>query len=273
MKISLLISTYNNPRALRAALDGVKHQTRLPDEVLIADDGSSDETWELIKSYQAQLSVPIRHLWQPNEGFRASMIRNKAIAEASGDYIVQIDGDILMHPRFIADHEAAARRGFFACGSRVIVERELTEKIFNEGTPLIIHFSAEGIRNRKNAVHAPLLGKIYNLLPGAKLKYRGCNMGFWRDDLLKVDGYDETYVGWGCEDHDLIARLMNAGVQPLQLRHRAICYHLWHPTNRRDDGSFERNNKLLDQTRAEHRVEAKDGLKKYLYGAAKNAKG
>lgn len=267
MKISLLISTYNNPKALKAALEGVGHQTRLPDEVLIADDGSDDQTWNLIKDFQKTLSMPIRHLWQPNEGFRASMIRNKAIAEASGDYIVQIDGDILMHPKFIADHEKAAKKGYFACGSRVIVEKELTEDIFKGETPLVISYSSKGIRNRKNAVRSPLLGKLYNLFPGAKLKYRGCNMGFWREDLLTVNGYDETYVGWGCEDHDLIFRLMNVGVKPLQLRHKAICYHLWHPTNRRDDGSFERNNRLLDQTRGEHRIEAKDGLNKYLAGA------
>lgn len=264
MKVSLLISTYNNPNALRVALQSVLRQTRKPDEILIADDGSSDETWNVIKEFQSSSFLKIKHLWQPNEGFRASMIRNKAIAEAEGEYIVQIDGDIMMHPRFIEDHISGARKGHFACGSRVIVEKELTEKIFSGEASTAISLNTNGIRNRKNALRAPFLTRIYQLIPGAKLKYRGCNMGFWRDDLLTVNGYDETYVGWGCEDHDLIFRLMNAGIAPLQLRHKAICYHLWHPTNRKSDGSFERNNQLLAETRAEHRIVAKDGLSKYL---------
>lgn len=85
----------------------------------------------------------------------------------------------------------------------------------------------------QNAIRSIFLAKTINLISPAKLKYRGCNMAFWRSDLLAVNGYDESFLGWGCEDHDLVARLMNHRIKPLQVRHRAICYHLWHPSSKR----------------------------------------
>lgn len=264
MKISLIISTYNSPERLRITLDSVLNQSRLPDEVVIADDGSTDATHSIVAEFQKKSPVPIIYVWQPDEGFRLAMIRNKAIAQSTGDYIIQIDGDIMLHPRFIEDHEKEAKKGKFVCGSRVLVGKETTESILPKGKAIRLSPLSAGIRNRKNALRSDLLKRLLQCLPGMKLKYRGCNMAFWREDLIKVNGYDEGFKGWGCEDHELVARLVNAKVVPLQLRHAAICFHLWHPTGKSDDASFERNNRLLEQTRAEHRVEAKDGLKKYL---------
>lgn len=262
MKISLIISTYNFPNALRVSLESVLRQTEEPYEVIVADDGSSEETAQLIEEFRARAPFAIHHVWQPNEGFRAGTIRNKAIVRASGDYIVQIDGDIYLHPKFIADHASVARHGLFVCGSRVIVKREHTEEIFKGADPAITPFT-HGISNRKNALRSPLLSLPFRHVDGAKMNYRGCNMAFWRQDLLAVNGYDEAYEGWGCEDHDLVQRLINHRILPLQLRHFAICYHLWHPSNKKDD-SFERNNKLLEETRRARRVRARDGLSKYL---------
>lgn len=262
MKISLIISTYNSPRALRASLESVLTQTRLPDEVLIADDGSTDSTADVIADFARRARFPVKHVWQKNEGFRLATIRNKAISQACGDYILQIDGDILLHPRFIEDHALAARRGHFACGSRVLIDPALTEKIYVDPTIKISPASA-GIHNRKNALRSPLLSKIVKLISGSKLKYRGCNMAFWKSDLVAVNGYDESYIGWGCEDHDLVARLINHRIFPLQLRHMAICYHLWHPSSKKND-TFERNNEILAETRRSRRIRSNNGLDKYL---------
>lgn len=262
MKISLIVSTYNSPVALEASLRTILDQTVKPYEVIIADDGSTDSTPEVISRFTDLASFPVVHVWQKNEGFRLATIRNKAIARAKGDYIIQIDGDILLHPEFIADHASTARAGHFACGSRVLIRKELTEKIFNGRSTRITPFTP-GISNRKNAVRSLFLAAAVRLISGSKLKYRGCNMAFWRSDLLAVNGYDESYTGWGCEDHDLVARLMNHGIMPLQLRHKAVCYHLWHPSSKKED-TFQRNNELLEATRREKRIRSNDGLDKYL---------
>lgn len=246
-------------------------QTRLPDEVVIADDGSADSTHGVVAEFQQKASFPIIYVWQPDEGFRLAMIRNKAIAQSTGEYIVQIDGDIMLHPRFVEDHERNAMPGRFACGSRVLVEEKLTNEILTSGQPRELNPLTPGIRNKKNALHSNLLRKFFQLLPGMKLKYRGCNMAFWRADLYKVNGYDEGFLGWGCEDHELVARLTNAGVQANQLRHAALCFHLWHPSGNTDKNAFERNNKLLEQSRSEHRIEAREGLNKYLVSPRGNS--
>ncbi len=261
MNISLIISTYNSPAPLKACLKSVLRQKRMPFEVIIADDGSTDSTIDIIQEFRRQAPFRVEHVWQQNEGFRLATIRNKAIAKAKGDYIVQIDGDIVLHPFFIADHHAIARRGHFVCGSRVLILQNLTEKILTD-PDIEINPWTNGIANRKNALRSPLLSKAMKLI-SSRLRYRGCNMAFWRSDLLAVNGYDECYHGWGCEDHDLVARLMNHRIYPLQARHIAICYHLWHPSSRTED-SFQRNNKQLETTRKERFIRSNEGLDKYI---------
>lgn len=233
-----------------------------PHEVLIADDGSTDETPQVIEAFRATAPFTVTHVWQPNEGFHLATIRNKAIARATGDYIVQIDGDILLHPQFIADHAECAKTGHFACGSRVLLNEELTEQVFSN-PQLPVKPWTRGVNNRKNAIRSPWLASAVNKLAPAGLKYRGCNMAFWREDLLATNGYDESYCGWGCEDHDLVARLMNNGVRPLQIRHMAVCFHMWHPSSKKSD-TFARNNELLEQTRREHRTWCEKGVSQYL---------
>ncbi len=262
MTISLIISTYNSPARLNACLRSVLRQKMPPFEVVIADDGSTDNTADIIEAFRREARFRVEHIWQKNEGFRLATIRNKAIAQAKGDYIVQIDGDIVLHPNFIADHKAIARRGHFVCGSRVLLSQELTSHILANPDIKISPWT-NGISNRKNALRSPLLSKAWKLV-SSRLKYRGCNMAFWRSDLLAVNGYDECYHGWGCEDHDLVARLMNHRILPIMARHLAVCYHLWHPSSKTDD-SFKRNNEQLELTRRECLIRSNEGIDKYIY--------
>lgn len=262
MAVSLIVSTYNAPVALQRTLEGIAQQTEYPDEVIVADDGSTAETAEVVSRFASAAPFKVKHVWHEDRGFRLGAIRNKAIAEAEGDYIVQIDGDILLHPRFIEDHKRYARRGAFACGSRVLLGKELTDKIFQSGIRAITPLTP-GILNRKNALRSPMLAAVVGSLASGHLKYRGCNMAFWRDDLLAVNGYDENYSGWGCEDHDLVARLLNEGVKFMPLRHVAVCYHMWHPSSKEAE-SFERNNRLLAETRRSGRTRCEHGVDSYL---------
>ena len=260
---SLLISTYNWPESLELILMSVKCQKILPDEVVIADDGSSFSTKELIDRFQTDFSIPLHHVWHEDKGFRASEIRNKAIAKCRFEYIIQIDGDTVLHPLFIIDHLNLAERNCFISGSRVLVgESAMKEAIIKKR----ISFSpfSDDIVNRLNAIHFP----FYNLLikpkntPIEKLIYkiRGCNMSFWKQDLIDVNGYDEDFVGWGREDSELVLRLLKKGCFLKRIKFAAIQYHLYHKEN--DRSKLEENHLLMEKSLANESYFAKQGIVK-----------
>ena len=118
MKTTLIISTYNRPEALSVCLDSVRFQTVMPDEVIVGDDGSTSETKDLIESFKKDFPVPLIHLWQEDKGFRLAMMRNKSVAAATGDYIIEIDGDIFLHNKFVEDHKRLAKPGHYLRGTR-----------------------------------------------------------------------------------------------------------------------------------------------------------
>lgn len=263
MKISLIISTYNSPDRLRVVLDSVLRQSRRPDEVIVADDGSTCQTRELVAEYQETTEVPIIHVWQPDEGFRLAKIRNRAIARASGDYIIQVDGDILLHPRFVEEHEKHARPGQYSCGKRVLLGPALSQRIISSEvfTPSV--FNGD-LHNRKNAIHSPLLGKILRAVGGKKVRHRGCNMAYWREDALAINGFDEAYEGWGFEDTDFFLRLQKLGRRPFQIANEAIAYHLWHPSNEENNPAVAKNREILDKASKLPGFRAKNGVDKYV---------
>ena len=230
-RISLCISTYNWPGALHLTLQSVLQQTVMPFEVLIADDGSKEETRLLIERFTATSPVPVQHIWQPDDGFRLAQIRNRAFAAAKGDYIVQVDGDLLLHPQFIADHSRMAAPGTFVCGSRALMDQEHSRSLIDSGTLHYPSFFNSALSKKHNALHNPLLCRLNYLMQRGFDQYKyvlGCNMAFWRADLLKINGYNEDFVGWGKEDNDLTVRMMNAGVQLRFIKFGGIVYHLWH---------------------------------------------
>ena len=245
MKVSLVINTFNQPDYLARVLAAVARQSAPPDEVLLADDGSAEPTRELFTRWSAQQQFRAAHLWQPHEDFRRAPILNQAIAAAAGDYLIFLDGDTVPHPQFVADQRAAARPGFFVQGHRALVEQKAAAWFGKND------FSADRrravfqnqISGLKNAFRWPFaVCKVKNHLRGI----RGCNLAIWRDDLTRVNGYNEAFTGWGREDSELAARLMNAGCQRLDLRGRALCFHLWHPPASR--ANLAANDSLLDQT-------------------------
>ncbi len=232
MKTSLIISTYNNPEYLYLTLKSVMNQRLLPHEVLVADDGSDERTRELIEEMSAEMFVPLKHIWHPDEGFRLAAIRNKSIAAAEGEYIIQIDGDILLHPSFIADHVAMARKGWFFSGSRVLLSPETTSRII-QGKNVVLPADAPE-RSAMNGKRAPWLMHLMRNYKSSNGGYvRGCNMAFWRYDLLTVNGYNEDINGWGREDSELSYRLINQGLKKGFVKFGAVEYHLYHPENDR----------------------------------------
>ena len=262
--VTLIITTYNWKEALEVVLNSVNLQTYLPDEVIVADDGSRDDTKEKIEELSKKLKSPLIHVHQEDDGFQVSRIRNRAIAAATSDYIISIDGDMMLHPKFVEDHLSIAKENTFVQGGRVIMSEELTEGILNspENIPKIF-FSSKNIKNNKNALWFPTLKSFAALFVTNHLKrIRGCNQAFWREDLISVNGFNEAFQGWGREDSDICLRLNNQGVNRINLKFAGIAYHLYHLEAKRT--SLNTNDVMLEKAIIEKHIFCELGLNQYL---------
>jgi len=265
MTSSLIIATYNRPDALALVLESVLLQTQMPGEVLIADDGSEAATKSVVKAYAEKISIPLHHIWHEDKGFRLSAIRNKAIAAAKGDYIIQVDGDVIMHPHFIEDHIAFARENSFVRASRIYLDEALTAKKLQEKNAHINVWKS-GVSNKTSALHVPLLWPFFET--GYKNKglerfeIHGCNMAFWRSDAIRTNGYNEDFEGWGYEDKEFVARLLAVGCVKRFLKLGGIVFHLHHPESPRDRESI--NALILNQSIEQPSTRCANGIDKYL---------
>lgn len=258
--VSLLITTYNWCDALRQVLISVANQSHLPKEVVIADDGSDERTATFIKELAFSFPTQLIHCWQEDKGFRAAAIRNKAISLMEADYVVMIDGDMVLHRHFIKDHLASARQGYFIQGSRVITSPAAAKKIL--GGNHDIHFFTKGISNRLNTINSPCFSALFSINDESMKSTKTCNFSAWRSDLLSVNGFNEDYVGWGREDSDLAARLFHSGKSRRRLKLLANAYHIYHPDNSR--GRLSCNDRLLSHCLEVKQARCDNGIDKYL---------
>ena len=260
MKLSLILSTYNQPVALAKVLGGLRRQTRPPDEILVADDGSGEPTRTLLEHWRPEAPAPLRHLWHPDHGFRKTVILNKAVAAASGDYLVLLDGDCIPHEDFTRDHYSLAERGFWVQGRRCFVQERFVPGFEPGWTPVWrwilsrrITGAAKGLR-----LPFPLVRR-----DTAQRGILGCNMGFWREAVIAVNGFDEDYAGWGIgEDSDIGTRLYHLGRPRKFVYGRAIVYHLNHPMLPRTH--FPASRARLEETIRSGKVRCECGLQQYL---------
>lgn len=239
MLVSLLISTYNWKEALSLCLYSAFTQTVKPSEILIADDGSRDDTRQLIDEMRKKTDIPIVHIWHEDKGFRKTKILNKALLEVSSPYIIQIDGDIVLEKHFIADHLELAEKGHFVCGSRVLLGRNTTVRLL-KGLDTYPAFFKHSIGFMLNAFRSRILRK-YLAVRYAKntmWRIRGCNMAFWKEDMFRVNGYDESLEMWGQEDVEVSYRLVHSGVKKKQLKMGGVEFHLYHKFASRANLSF-----------------------------------
>lgn len=258
LRCAVLVATYNWPAALALVLRALRAQDRLPDEVLIADDGSGAETAAVVARAAAEFPVPVRHVWHADDGFRAGAIRNRAIALSTSDYIVQIDGDIVLHPAAIRQHLARARRNAFMQGSRALLTPELSQQWLTSGRTRTRMFEP-GVRHRLNAWYMPWLAPLAARTSRDPLvRVRGCHVAYWRDDAVRINGYNEAMTGWGLEDSEFVARLQHAGVERRALKFSTVAWHLWHEERSRD--AVPRNRAVYEATLASRATWCELGL-------------
>lgn len=257
---SLIIATYNWPEALRLSLKSALDQSHPPDEIIIADDGSRQETKDLIEEFTNQSLVPIVHIWHPDEGFRLAGIRNKAIKAAKYDYIIQTDGDVILHRNFIFDHLKFAQKDAFLCGSRVSLAPGTSKQLLAKSVFTGLSTSDIPLAAMLNSLRIPWLSTYLADRYKKKKLYvlRGCNMSFWRSDLFKVNGYNEDITGWGSEDFELAMRLINSSVRKRFLKFGGIVYHIYHKENSRE--KLKQNEEILRKTIADKNTWTDHGI-------------
>jgi glycosyltransferase involved in cell wall biosynthesis len=260
MKVSVIITTYNNPSFLKKVLDGFLYQKRAPHELIIADDGSGNDTALLIKSFSEIAPFPVLHVWQENKGFRAARIRNKAIQQSSGDYIILLDGDCIINSAFISDHLSMSEKGLFIQGKRILVHKNATAD-----------FTYAHASSYSSLIKMALTGKISNIHHLIRLPYvpsiknrsleniKSCNMSFFKTDIVAVNGFNEDFVGWGNEDSELACRFFKYGLLKKVHHFMTVCFHLWHPANK---VLSDANKRLLSESIASNEYFCRNGLVK-----------
>jgi len=263
MRMALVITTYERPDALAAVLESVGRQQLAPDELVIADDGSGPATRELVQRFGARSQVPLRFVTQPHSGFRVTRLRNLALAATSLDYVVFIDGDMVLHPGFLADHARLARRGFFTQGVRIHADEALTRVLLADpARPVNFWSRGLGGARRLYLLRSPALSGSTRGIANGVIAIKGCNQAFWRDDLLRVNGFNEAFEGWGPEDKELAARLRHAGVRRQTLLFGGIALHLHHPPASR--AALPANRALLENTVARRLARCERGVDAHI---------
>jgi glycosyltransferase involved in cell wall biosynthesis len=268
--ISVILTTYNWAEALRLCLLSLYAQTDTQFEIIIADDGSRPEQLALAQSHTAESPIPVQYVYHEDNGFRAGTIRNKAVAQSRGEYLIFLDGDCITFPDFIATHRRLAETGYFVAGNRALLSQVFTQEVLTQS--LLLH--------KKSASYffkCRVKGKINRALPFLKLplgflrkiqpqkweKAMTCNLALWREDFLITNGFDELFEGWGYEDSDLVIRLIHAGVHRKEGRFAAPVLHCWHPHNDRSqhDSNYAR---LMERLEDRDFIFAKKGVSQYL---------
>jgi len=235
--ISVLLATYNWPQALKLCLESLATQTDTDFEIIIADDGSTQETQQLIERIKQTHPIKIKHLWQEDQGFRKTAILNQAINAAHGDYLVFLDGDCIVQPDFIARHRALSQPGYLVTGSRVLLNESLTAQLLTWPNWDCKHFAEKLLSYRLSGginKYWPLKIKLGN---GSWRDYqkfvwrriKGCNMACWKADAEAINGFDESMTGWGHEDADFVFRLQRHHIKRKSGSWSTEVLHLFHP--------------------------------------------
>jgi glycosyltransferase involved in cell wall biosynthesis len=272
MLISVIVTTYNRPDALSEVVHALSDQDDENFEVIIADDGSSESTKETIRflkdAWQTRKnSKRLAHAWHPDNGFRASAARNMAVCASRGKYLIFLDGDCIPRPDFVKRHRMLAEAGFMVSGSRVLLSENFTRDLLSKKPHIPAH--KQGISYWFMQRLAGNTNKVIPLIhfPDSRLRHyktvrwnriKSCNLAIWRNDYVAVNGFDESFVGWGHEDADLVLRLARYGIKRKGGAFSTEVFHLWHKENTRATES--ENRKRVEERMKTGLINAEKGL-------------
>lgn len=261
MRLAVVMTTYETPEVLDRVLAGYALQTRRPDIVVVADDGSSPSTRAVAQRWADQRMFAVHHVWQVNDGYRRARILNRGIAAAvaaAADYLVLTDGDCLPHPAFIADHCALAEPGYWVQGKRAQIRQQFASQARAEDAHAGLLWWRGWLWRSVYGVRWPW--PIVWRQHGDVLRERalGSNMGLWCQDLVAVNGFNEAFIGWGSEDRELTVRLHRMGRRKKWVLGRALQFHLDHAPSSRSRTID--NQILLSKVRTSNAVRCDCGL-------------
>lgn len=267
--IGVVISTYNNPVWLEKVLWGYTFQTIKNIEIIIADDGSGQPTKDLIESFQVTSPLTIKHVWQKDEGFQKSRILNKAILEATSEYLIFTDQDCIPRKDFVETHLKYAQKGYFLSGGYfklpLTISQELTKVDIREEAAFELKWLFE--RGLKISFKCTKLfenkvwGKLMNALTPAAASWNGCNASGWKSDMLAINGFNED-MQYGGQDREFGERLWNLGLRSKQIRYSAICLHLDHKRPYKTVETMQKNRAIRNETKLLKRTKTPNGIRK-----------
>jgi glycosyltransferase involved in cell wall biosynthesis len=267
--ISIIVSTYNRPDALRLVLLALAEQSIKNFEVIVADDGSANETKQVIEALKSKVDYKIVHIWHEDQGFRVATIRNKSVAIAKGDYLIFLDGDSIPRVSFVRKHQKLAEHNYFVAGNRMLLSSYFTSNVILKQVPV----QRWGAWGWLKSFCCGQINRFFPVLPLGVFylrrlrcrKWKGvktCNLGMWKKDFFAVNGFDESFSGWGYEDSDLVIRLMRNQVLRKDGHFSVPVFHLWHPENSR---TRERvNYQKLKEIESSMRVKSAHGVDQYM---------
>ena len=268
-QISIILSTYNQPSWLEKALQGYEFQTFKDFEILIADDGSKDETKFLIENYKKKSKLKITHIWHEDNGFQKTIILNKSIIYAKSDYLLFSDGDCIPRSDFVEKHISQREKKYFLSGGYFKLPLSISEiisidDIKNQNCFDINWLKKNGlnlsIKNYKLTARG-CTEKLLNRLTPTKATWNGHNSSGWKKDILNVNGFDER-MQYGGEDRELGERMLNLGIKSKQLRYSAVCVHLDHTRSYVKQEMIEKNNIIRKKVKQTKSVYTLHGIKK-----------
>tara|TARA_B100001758_G_scaffold9906_1_gene7438 strand:+ start:1069 stop:1893 length:825 start_codon:yes stop_codon:yes gene_type:complete len=270
--ISVIISTYNKPHFLEKVLTGYLCQSFKDFEIIIADDGSSDETRKIIENFKKIFQQEIYHVWHEDSGFQKCRILNAAIIKSSNDYLVFSDGDCIPNSKFLETHSKLATKGYFLSGGHFPINEKVSNTLSIEDIRTQICFTKKFLflkgqpigKNYFKLVNNSLLSNLFDKITPTRSTFNGNNSSAWKSDVIKSNGFDQRmeYGGLDCE---LGYRLNNLGIKSIQIRNRTTVLHLYHTRPYKNSKAIEKNRKIRQAT-------IQDKITKTNYGIVNDAK-
>ncbi len=270
LKISVIFTTYNSPAWLEKVLWGYNNQTDKNFEVVVADDGSTQETTDLIEKFKQEANIEVKHVWQEDDGFQKCRILNKAIIASTGEYLIFSDGDCIPRKDFVEVHRMNAKPNHFLSGGYFKLPMDTSKQITKDDILNENCFDKEwlvqnGVKPSIKFMKLTAKGwkaKLYNHITVTNKTFNGHNSSCFKSDALKANGFDERmrYGGLDCE---FGRRLKNANVNPIQIRYSAVCVHLDHPRGYVNDEDWKRNREILAENKSQKLIATPAGIQQH----------